>query len=172
MSTTAKAETTPPVPIIYKFTVTKREKGIQHSVILYYCRLPVQWHMSKLAKQKWTEKRDSTESFGKFNVSELHDIQYQSNDYVLRKAKRKIQHSLMDAWDKTDSTSLKSSQTHAQLSDTYDSSQWDEVKSCQPVSLDERSFNENVILNENSCDAIRIALQNKNLTEEDYSMSS
>jgi hypothetical protein len=32
-----------------------------------------------------------------------------------------------------------------QLSDLLDSSQWDEVKSPQPVSLDGQSLNENVI---------------------------
>ena len=78
----------------------------------------------------------------------------------------------MDAWDTTDLTSSKSSQPHAQLSDTSDSSQWDEVKSHQPVSLEEQSFNENVILNENSCNVKRIALQNANMTEEGYNMSS
>jgi len=129
-------------------------------------------HMSKLAKRKRTEKENSTETFEKFSVSEVHYIQNESNDYVFKKQKRKIQHSLMDAWDTTDSTSSKSSQPHAPLSDSSDSSQWDEVKSHQPVSLDEQSFNENVILNGNSCDVKRIALQNANVTEEDYNMST
>jgi len=88
-----------------------------------------------------------------------------------KKQKREIQHSFMDAWDTKVSTSLKSSQPHAPLSDSSDSSQWDEVKSHQPVSLDEQSFNENVIFNKNSSDVKRIALQNANVTEEDYNMS-
>jgi len=46
------------------------------------------------------------------------------------------------------------------------------LKVIKPVSLDEQSFNENVILNENSHDVKRIALQNSNVTEEDYTMSS
>jgi len=45
--------------------------------------------MSKLAKHKRTEREDSTETFGKFNVSELHDIQNASNVYVFKKAKKK-----------------------------------------------------------------------------------
>jgi hypothetical protein len=45
-------------------------------------------------------------------------------------------------------TSLKSKQTHTQLSDKSDSSHWDGIKGHQPVSLDEQSFNENVILKE------------------------
>jgi len=77
----------------------------------------------------------------------------------------------MDAFDTTDSTSSKSSQLLASLSDSSDSSQWDEIKSHQPVSLDEQSFNENVIFNENSCDVKRIALQNANVMEKDYNMS-
>jgi hypothetical protein len=126
--------------------------------------------MSKLAKHKRSEKEDSTETFGKFSVSELHYLQNASNDYVFKKQKRKIRHGLMDAWDTTDSTSSKSSQPHAPLSDSSDSSQWDEVKSHQPISLDEQSFNENVILNGSSRDVKRIALQNA--TEEDYNMST
>jgi len=46
-------------------------------------------HMSKLAKHKRTEREDSTETFGKFNVSEIHDIQNASNDYVFKRAKKK-----------------------------------------------------------------------------------
>jgi hypothetical protein len=79
---------------------------------------------------------------------------------------------LTDVWDTTYSTSSKSSQPHAPLSDSSDSSQWVEVKSHQPISLDEQSFNENVILNGNSRDIKRIALQNANVTEEDYNMST
>jgi hypothetical protein len=45
--------------------------------------------MSKLAKHKRKEKEDSTETFGKFTVSELHDIQNTSNDYVFKKAKKR-----------------------------------------------------------------------------------
>jgi len=78
----------------------------------------------------------------------------------------------MDAWDTINLTSSKSSQPHAPHSDSSDSSQWDEVKSHQPVSLDEESFNKKVILNEYSCDVKRIALHNGNVAEEDYNMSS
>jgi len=45
--------------------------------------------MLKLAKHKRTEKEDSTETFGKSNVSELHDIPNARNDYVFKKAKKK-----------------------------------------------------------------------------------
>lgn len=75
----------------------------------------------------------------------------------------------MDAWDTTDSTA---SCPSTQFSDTSDSSQWDNVKSPEQVSLDEQSFNENVILNDKASDVIRNALQNVNVTEEDYSTSS
>ena len=100
--------------------------------------------MSKLAKWK-SEKEDSIETFGKFVASQLHDILIASNDYVCRRAKRKIQQVLMDAWDAVDLTSSRSSWPSTQLLDTLDSSHWDEIKSLQPVSLVEQSFSENVI---------------------------
>jgi hypothetical protein len=49
-----------------------------------------------------------------------------------------------------------------------DSCQWDEVKSSLPLSLDEQSSNENVILSDISCDVITNTLQNANVTAEDY----
>jgi hypothetical protein len=73
--------------------------------------------MSKLAKQKSTEKKDSIDIFGKVVASELHDIPNASNDCAFRKGKRKIQPVLRDAWDTIDSTSSKSSRPSTQLLD-------------------------------------------------------
>jgi hypothetical protein len=49
-----------------------------------------------------------------------------------------------------------------------DSSQWDDVKSSLPLSFNEWSSNENVILSDKSCDVITNALQNANVTAVDY----
>jgi hypothetical protein len=121
--------------------------------------------MLKLTEQKSTDK-DSIETCGKLIVSEIRDIWNASNEYLFREAKRKIQQILSDARETTDSTPLKFSQPSTQLSETSDSNQWDEVKSPQPVSLDQQSLNENVILRDKSCDVIRSALQNAAVTED------
>jgi hypothetical protein len=83
---------------------------------------------------------------------------------MVREAKRKIQ-VLMDAWATIHSTSSKFSRPRTQLIETSDPSQWREVKCPQPVSLDEESLNENVILSDKSCDVTRSALQNADVTE-------
>jgi len=56
--------------------------------------------MSKLAKQKSTEKEYTIETLGEFIVSELRDTQNASNDYVGTEAKKKTQ-VLMNARDMT-----------------------------------------------------------------------
>jgi hypothetical protein len=66
----------------------KQRKRIQHPQILLLASRTIT-KMSKLAKQKSTEKEHSIKTSGKFVFSELHDTQNASNDFVCTGAKMK-----------------------------------------------------------------------------------
>ena len=93
-----------------------KEKSILQ-LLLQASRIMTQ--MSKLAKQK------STETLGKFILSELWDIQNASNDCCVHRSIRR--HKFWQTHGTWPST---------QLREMPDSSQWDEVKSSLPLSLD------------------------------------
>ncbi|CAH1998132.1 unnamed protein product [Acanthoscelides obtectus] len=78
--------------------------------------------MSKIARERSVSKatQDSLETFGQFVVAELRGIQGASNEYTVRKTKRKIQMVLMEAWDMIDQPTLLPSPVSSQSS----SNQW------------------------------------------------